>query len=234
MVEDYVTDRDQEEALRNWWKENYRWIIGGVALGFALLFGWNYWQSYREQQAAEAAKMYADIDAALKERNIEKAGKLLGGMSKDFDSSAYAQEARLLLAKADVEAGKYDDAAKLLREVSDRSKDKELAQIAQLRLARVLVQQAKYDEAVKLLQPHTEGSYGAQAREIRGDAFYAKGDKEGARAEYASALTGADAEIDRSLLELKLQEVGGVVPAKEIAQSPGPTAPGPTPARSKR
>ena len=36
MVEEYLTDRDQEEALRNWWKENWRWIFGGIVLGLAL------------------------------------------------------------------------------------------------------------------------------------------------------------------------------------------------------
>jgi predicted negative regulator of RcsB-dependent stress response len=226
MVEDYLSDREQEEALRSWWKENWRWIASGVALGLALLGGWNYWQSYRDQRAAKAAQIYSDIDAALKASNIEKAGTLLTGLTADFDSSAYAQEARLLLAKADVDNGKYDDAAKLLREVNEKSKDKEMAQIAGLRLARVLVQQGKYDEAVKSLEAQTSGAYSGQAREIRGDALSAKGDKEGARAEYAAAMAGDDAQIDRTLLELKLQEAGGVMAAKEqeLSTIPGLTA----------
>ena len=45
MVEEYLTDRDQEEALRNWWRENWRWILGGIVLGFALLGGWQYWKT---------------------------------------------------------------------------------------------------------------------------------------------------------------------------------------------
>jgi predicted negative regulator of RcsB-dependent stress response len=40
MVEDYLSDREQEEALRAWWRDNWRWILGGIALGVALLFGW--------------------------------------------------------------------------------------------------------------------------------------------------------------------------------------------------
>ena len=235
MVEDYLSDREQEEALRSWWKENWRWIVGGVALGLALLGGWNYWQSYRDKRAAAAAQIYSEIDTALKDRNIEKAGTLLKGLTADFDSSAYAQEARLLLAKADVDSGKYDDAAKLLREVADKSKDKEMAQIARLRLARVLVQQAKYDEAVKSLESQTSGAYAGQAREIRGDALSAKGDKEGARAEYAAALAGDDAQSDRTLLELKLQEAGGVVAAKESLQIPGlMAAPDAPPAQERK
>ncbi|HEY4366739.1 MAG TPA: tetratricopeptide repeat protein [Steroidobacteraceae bacterium] len=225
MVEDYLSDREQEEALRSWWKENWRWIFGGVALGLALLAGWNYWQTYRDKRAADAAQMYSQIETVLKDRNIDKAGTLLTGLTADFDSSAYAQEARLLIAKADMDSGKFDDAAKLLREVSDKSKDKEMARVAELRLARVLVQQAKYDEAVKLLESQTSGAYASQAREIRGDALTAKGDKEGARAEYAAALAGGDTQIDRNLLELKLQEVGGATATKAALEIPGLTTP---------
>ena len=213
MVEDYTSDREQEEALRQWWRENWRWIVGGVVLGVALLWGWRYYQSYREQQAHKAAQMYSEVDAALKSDDLDKAGKLLGGLSSDFDKSAYAQEARLLIAKSHVDHGKFDDAVPLLRAVIDKSKDEEMAQIARLRLARVLLQQGKHDETLKLLDTQKAGAFAAVAREVRGDAYFAKGDLEAARAEYAAALAGDDAQIDRSLVELKLQEVGGVAPA---------------------
>jgi predicted negative regulator of RcsB-dependent stress response len=121
----------------------------------------------------------------------------------------------LLKAKQHVEAAQYDEAATQLRLVADEAKDEELAQIARQRLARVLIQQGKHDEAVQLLDPAKAGAFAAQVREIRGDAFVAKGDTESARAEYAAALVpsaegeSADAQIDRTLLELKLQQVGG-------------------------
>ena len=219
MVEEYLSDREQEEALRSWWRENWRWILGGIALGMALLYGWNYFQTYREERAFRAAKLYAEIEAAVNGDNADKAGQLLNGMTSDFDSSAYAQEARLLVAKSHVNHGKFDDAAPLLRAVMDKSKDKEMAQIARLRLARVFLQQGKHDEALKLLDTQTAGEFAAQEREIRGDANFAKGDKEAARAEYAAALAGtkADAQIDRPLVELKLQEVGGVAPSASPA-----------------
>ena len=61
--------------------------------------------------------------------------------------------------------------------------------------------------------PRYAGAFTAQVREIRGDALVAKGDMEGARAEYAAALADAsDAQVDRSMLELKLQDVGGQAP----------------------
>lgn len=209
MAEDYITDRDQEEALLNWWRENWRWILGGIALGLALLFGWRYWQTYHEKRAHQAAEQYAEFQSAINGGDDDKAMQLLNGMTSEFSSTPYAQQARLLLAKSQVEKGKFEDAAPLLRTVMDSAKDGELAQIARLRLARVLLQQGKHEETLKLLNTQKAGEFAAQEREIRGDANLAKGDLEAARAEYAAALADATAQIDRNLVELKLQEAGG-------------------------
>jgi len=209
MVDDYLSDREQEEALRNWWRENWPWIVGGVVLGLALLGGWRYWNSYQEQRAAAAAGMYEHVRSALEKKDIAEATKSLDSLAAKFDKSAYTQQGRLLIAKAEVDAGKYDEALVQLRAVAEKAKDKELADIAQLRIARVLLQQGKHDDALNQLKPDALGVFSAPAREIRGDALVAKGDAEGARAEYAAALSGDNAAIDRNLIELKLQDVGG-------------------------
>src|ERR1044072_1057074 len=140
MVEDYLTDRDQEEALRNWWRENWKWILAGIALGLGLLAAYQYWQTYRDQQASHAAKVYADLQKALTANDTGQAGKLLNDLASAHAKSGYTQQGRLLLAKRDAEAGRFDDAIKQLRQVVDASTDEELAQIARLRLARLLVQ----------------------------------------------------------------------------------------------
>lgn len=216
MADEYLSDNEREEALREWWRDNWSWILGGVVLGVALLVGWRYWQTHRIQRAEHAAAVYRDIQTALNARDVTKAQELLNGLVTKSESGAYTQQARLLLAKVQVEAGKFDDAGPLLRAVADTSRDRELAGIAQLRLARLLVQEGKHEDALQLLGPLTSGAFGAQAREIRGDALFAKGDAEGARAEYAAALTDTQAQLDRATVELKLQDVGGVAAATQI------------------
>jgi len=213
MVEDYLSDREQEEALRIWWRENWRWIVGGIVLGVALLFGWFRWQDYRVDKGEEASKQYDELKAAVTARDTDKATKELADLTSQHDSSAYTQQGRLLLAKVHADAGKYEDALQLLREVSDKSKDAELASLAKLRAARVLIQLGKHDEAISSLKIEDLGSFAGVAHEIRGDAYLAKGDQNGARGEYAAALTANDAQIDRNILELKLQDVGGSKPA---------------------
>ena len=225
MVDDYSSDREQEEALLNWWRENRSWIFGGIVLGLALLFGWRWWQAHTTKQAEQASVLYQEYQSAAADPAKGKAA--LDRLVDAHPNSAYTIQARLLQAKRHVEAAQYDEAATQLRQVVEQAKDDELAQIARQRLARVLIQQGKHDEAVKLLDPAKAGAFTAQVREIRGDAFVAKGDAESARAEYAAALAPnaagetADAQIDRTLLELKLQQVGGSVPP---AAAPEPLA----------
>lgn len=214
MVDEYLTDRDQEEALRNWWRENWTWILGGVVLGLALLGGWQYWKSHSANRAAAAATEYADFRSALDKKDVEAANRALSTLVADHKKSPYTQQGRLLLAKKHVEDGKFEDALPLLRAVADESEDEELAWVARLRAARVLIQLGKHDEALSLLDPEKAGAFAAQVREIRGDAQVAKGNVDGARAEYAAALAAnidprADRAIDRTLLEMKLQDVGG-------------------------
>ena len=153
MVDDYLSDREQEEALRNWWRENWNWILGGVVLGLALLAGWQYWKIHTTNRGEEAAELFAEYQAAG--TDAEKAKAPLDRLTSDFASSPYTQQARLAQAQKHVVASQLDEAATQLRAVIDASKDEELAHIARLRLARVLIQQGKHDEALNLLKPET-------------------------------------------------------------------------------
>ena len=42
-----LSDNEREEQLRRWWSENWLWIVGGIALGLAVLAGYQYWQKTR-------------------------------------------------------------------------------------------------------------------------------------------------------------------------------------------
>jgi predicted negative regulator of RcsB-dependent stress response len=213
MVDELLSDDERAEALREWWRDNWAWILGGVLLGVVLLIGWHYWGVYRDQRAEQAGTLFHDVETAAQAQDLTKAQTALDKLTADYASTPYAQQGRMLVAKLNVDAGKFAEAETLLRAVAADSKDKELGEIATLRLARIQIQQGKHDDAVKLLEPLTTGGFAAQAREVRGDALFAKGDTEGARAEYAAALADTKAQIDRASVELKLQDVGGVAPS---------------------
>ena len=155
MVDELLSDEERAEALRDWWRENWAWILGGVVLGVILLIGWHYWGVHREQRAEQAGALFHDVETAAQAQDLTKAQAALDKLGDDHKSTAYAQQARMLVAKLDVDAGKFAEAETLLRAVAADSKDKELGAIAQLRLARLLIQQGKHEDAVKLVEPLT-------------------------------------------------------------------------------
>jgi predicted negative regulator of RcsB-dependent stress response len=218
-VED-LTDNEREEQLRRWWSDNWAWIIGGVALGLAVLGGWQYWQRYQLQSAERDEAGYVAVVESLGRDQRDVAVKQAAELRQRRPDSPYADQSALVLARAALDKREFDEAARLLRTVADGSGDPELRLVAKTRLARVLVDQGKHDEALALLDPAQAGAFAALAHEIRGDALAAKGDAAGARKEYESALAAAASEtsLDRQFVELKRDALPQAAPAA------GPTA----------
>ncbi len=223
MVDEYLTDDEQAEALKTWWRENWAWVLSGVVIGLCLLAGWQYYQRYKITRA-ETASQTLDQFAAAQVSDKTKADSLFKELTVKYSATPYAMQAQLLQAQNAVENNDFARAETALRIVMDDSKDPELAQIAKLRLARVLIEQGKTDDALALLDVAKAGAFAAEAHEIRGDALYAKKDEAGARKEYESALAAFQTSgTDVSLLELKLQDLGGLTDV-EIAATSAATA----------
>ena len=200
-----LTDNEREEQLRRWWSENWLWIIGGIALGLALLGGWQYWQQSRMEGAEQDEAAYLSVIDALGRDQRDQAVARAKELRDRRPNSPYADQADLALARMAADRREFDDASARLRVVMDGSKDPELRHVARTRLARVLLEQGKHDDCLALLDPARAGAFAALYREIRGDAYAAKGDAKAARTEYDAALADGseDAGIDRAFIELK-------------------------------
>ena len=220
-----LTDNEREEQLRRWWSDNWAWIIGGVALGLAILGGWQYWQRHQAQAADRDEASYRAVVEALDANKREEAVKQAGELRERRPGSPYADQSDLALARAAVDRREFDEAARLLKVVADGSKDPELRLVAKTRLARVLVEQGKHDEALALLDATQAGAFGGIVHDIRGDALAAKGDPAAARKEYESALAagGPESGVDESYVELKRDALAQAAPAAAAAHAPAAT-----------
>jgi predicted negative regulator of RcsB-dependent stress response len=229
MPEDYLTDDEQLEHVKRVVAENWVLVAGGIVLGAALIFGYRYYDSYRNDRALRAAARFDDMTSALEHNDQAKSRQIADGLIKDFPTSPYAEQAQLLLARLYVDEGNLADAVRPLMQVMNNSKDNELRHIARLRLARVLTDQGKPDDAIKTLAEDTAGAFASRAHEVRGDALYAKKDFKSAVAEYKAALLGGDAgSVDSALLQLKIADLGtppAPASAPATAMVPGAAAP---------
>lgn len=202
-IDDLLDEHEQGERVRNWLKNNGAVLVGGVALGLAVIFGWQWWQKNQAQQADQANQDYQVVLDSLQAKDLKKAQ---AGLSKLDADSAYPDLAALQLAKAQVDAGQAEAAIATLRGIQA---DAALKPLVDLRLARLLTESGKSDEALKVLAENGDSA----TLEARGDALLAGGKREQARDAYLKALTSMDvAAPQRRLVELKLTDAGGVPP----------------------
>ena len=227
-VED-LSDNEREEQLRRWWSENWLWIVGGIALGLGLLAGWQYWQKSRLQTAEQDEAAYMAVLDSLSQNQQDAAIKKADDLRSLHPKSPYADQSDLALARALVDARKFDDAAKRLRNVADSSRDPQLRLVALSRLARVLGEQGKHDDALALLDIAKAGEFAPLFHEVRGDLYAAKGDVASARKEYDAALavggsSGEAPALDTQYVELKRDALGDTQPVASNTVAPAEAA----------
>jgi predicted negative regulator of RcsB-dependent stress response len=135
----------------------------------------------------------------------------LGELERDHAGSPYTDQGKLLAARVYVDEGALEAAAGELASVAEHSKDSELALVARLRLARVQIAQGRAENALATLGAAPGGAFAARYHEVRGDAYYARGDKAAALREYRAAQEAGDG--SDSLLGLKIADLSADAPA---------------------
>ncbi|MGS2716756.1 YfgM family protein [Eionea flava] len=211
---DHLTEEEQLEQLKTWWKENGLSLIAAVLVGLIAYFGFQWWQNHQQQQAEQASALYEQLiesiqanpasGNAVSEENKKTALYLAEQLRTDYTGSLYAVNASLFAAKIAVEENDLAAAESSLKWAVDNSRDA-MQGIASLRLARLYLAKEQYDEALALVNTDIESLQSMNA-ELRGDILLAKNDVEGAKAAYQEALdsVGETTSFRRQLLPIKI------------------------------
>jgi len=226
-VDEYLSDNEQVERLRSWWRDNGWFLLGGVALGALGLFGYNQYNAYQNRRAEEAAALYQTLKQATGEQNAVQATEVLARLRSEYPSSAYTPQAGLLVASSLLVAAPERAVEELRYVMDDTKSDPELAMIARLRLARVLAYREQYDEALKLLDVRDPGKFAGRINEVKGDIQAGLGHVDEARAAYLAAMVADGSELlDRNFLQMKLNDLpGGGATAAPETTAPASGAP---------
>ncbi|HTT43486.1 MAG TPA: tetratricopeptide repeat protein [Steroidobacteraceae bacterium] len=215
-MEDYLSDKEQWEWVKAQLRANGPAMILALAVVLAGWAGWRWWQQRVDSSQAQASAQYMQMVQALERSDRSQALVVLGQLERGYPDSPYTDQAKLLAARLYVEGNELDKAATELSAVAAHSHDKELALVARQRLARVQIAQGKPDAALATLEGTEVGAFAARAHEVRGDALFAKGDRQGALREYRSAQSSA-AGGSTPLLDLKIADLGGAAPPSATA-----------------
>jgi predicted negative regulator of RcsB-dependent stress response len=209
-MSDYLTEAQQVEALKNFWKENGFTIVASIVLAIAIVTGMRFYRSYVRTRAEHASVVYQHMITSDVENNVADAETQAALLIKDYSRTPYSKLAALMLAKQLVNAKKYDDAINQLNWVIKHTNNHSFADIARIRLARVYLEQNKANDALKSVEKIKDKAYQGLSEEMQGDAFVQLNQLDQARTAYQAALKEyQDANISRPFLEMKMNDLPG-------------------------
>ena len=216
-----LTDEEQVQVLKNWWKENGASLIAMVVIGAGAYFGWQWWNNYQREYAENAAALYDEMATTmqvaqggeLSDEQRTTAQFLIKQLQDDYAKTQYAVNASFYSAKLAVDSNELDKAAEGLNWVIDNREDDSVT-LAKLRLARVYFAQEKYDEALTLVEYQGNDRFTALFADVKGDLLMIKGDEVGAKVAYQKALDNAEQQsnVFKRLLEVKLADLADLEP----------------------
>jgi predicted negative regulator of RcsB-dependent stress response len=212
-----LEEQEQLASLKAWWAKYGNLTSWVVIAGLAAYSGWNGWNYYQRNQAASASALYDEMQNAVVAKDSAKIQRATADMESQFASTAYAPMTALAAAKQAFEANDLKTAKTQLQWVIEHGND-EYKTIARLRLAGVLLDEKAYDEALKVLAVESLPQFAGSIADRKGDVLAAQNKLPEARSAYQAALNAIDKKNPgRQLIQLKLEAIGGTVPAEAKA-----------------
>jgi len=217
-VNSYITEEQQIETLKKYWKEYGFSIVLGIILAIVVGSGWRFYQKYKTQKSEQASLIYERVMIDLVNNQNDDAKQQANHLIQQFSGTPYAKLAALTLAKQAVNQNKLDKAIDSLHWVVNHASNRALKQIAKIRLSRIYIQQNKAEQALKTLTTINAKSYKGLVLETQGDAYLKLGQTNKARDAYQAALKATpNPEVMRPILQMKLNNL----PANSQRQAAG-------------
>lgn len=219
-----LTEKEQLDELKAWWRENRAMILGGVALGIAAIAGFRMYTAGQVESALEASTQYEALVREVGENDLEPAQDIAATIFDEYAGTVYADQARLAMARLYMDAGRDADAADVLRPLATAGGSRPIEHVARLRLARIMLYQDRPQDALDLLGEPADTAFAARYNDVIGDAHHALGNMDAAASAWTAALADATGSqtVDAEFLRMKLDDL----PAPDGEPEPEAPAPG--------
>ncbi len=206
-MEIYDSEEEQVAAIKRWWKENWTSLIVGLIAGGLIIGGWKLWQSNVQEKANQASALYGQLLQSVNAEKTESTQKISERIIAQFDSTAYASYAALILAKTKVQQGDLDAAISILKKQMHEADSAELKNISRIRLIKLMQAKGENEMGLQLIAEADQSSaqgFAATYDELKGDLYVALDRLGEARTAYESALRAGQ---QSPLLQFKLDDI---------------------------
>ena len=215
-----LEEQEQIASLQAFWNKYgniLTWVLIALLGSYA---AYNYWNYHQRNQAVGASTLYNNLQGAVEAKDNALVQRTATDIQAKFQGSSYAQMSALAAAKSAFDAGDLKTAKTHLEWVAANGTP-EYQSIAKLRLAGVLLDEKAYDKALTLLATPFNKEFAGAVADRKGDVLVAQNKIAEARSAYLAALAAMGQKgPGRPLVEMKLEAIGGVVPAAAAATAP--------------
>lgn len=202
-------EQEQLDALKAWWRDNSKWLLGVLVVVAIAIGGWRGWQYYHYKQAREAATLYLQFVEQIPGNDAKRINDAAAVLTDNYASTAYAPRAALAAAQVNKQAKDDARAKTQLQWVIDHASEPHLQDVAHLRLAAILLDEKSYDEALKQLDATRSDAFNGLYADLKGDVLSAQGKNAEAKAAYQLAYDKIDAKSTyRNLIQMKMDALG--------------------------
>ena len=208
------TEEEQVEALKGWWKENGKSLLFMIAIALSAVFVWKTWQQTQLTDAESASITYQNLlDAVSATLGTGEVGQIATSLhlakelKTDFEKSEYARFAALLMARVQVDQGKFSEALSELDWVLAHTPSDEMRNVTLLRKARIYQTMGDYQQGLELLKDLSATEFSSSVFELKGDLLLASGKNMDARVAYQQALKASGNAGANPLLNMKLEDL---------------------------
>lgn len=208
-METYVTEEQQLEALKNWFKKYGNQLTWALIVIFSIIAGVRYWFHHQEVIAEQASENYVSLMMAFEQNDQTTLKNKADILLRQYSQSPYASLAALVVAHQAVKDNDYKNAMEGYQWVIKNGKQDDFSALARARLMRLLIAENKPDEALALFDEKKARGFLPLMAEMKGDILLKKNDREGAKRAYELAFKSAKEEgMVGPLLKMKLEELG--------------------------
>ena len=204
-----LSEKEQLDAIRAWWAENGSYVMGGIVVGIAVIFGWNRWQTSVADTEIAASTLFEEIMEAAELNLVDNAEPPAETLFTDYSESPYAAQARLAMTRLYMDSGRDQDAADVLRPLAEMLPTDELGLVGRFRMTQILLYQDKPQEVVDLVDGLPESGFSARFSEALGDAYVMLERYADAEAAYMAAFSDDPRAptVDVTMLQLKINDL---------------------------
>lgn len=183
----YITEQEQVDAIKAFFKKHSRLIALGLLVLLILLTGYRYFSWRHENIRLQASTLYDSLMNASAHQDTKQISAFSETLIQNYGTTIYADFARLILAKYEVESGNLDKAKVSLSAVLSTANSMTVRQIARIRLARILLSEKQQKKAMQILSIIDDKHYQSLVDELYGDIYLSLNDRDQAQAFYQKA-----------------------------------------------